>query len=208
MAAYTGTKCVAEAGHLTGDGWAVAANMMERATVWPAMAESFAHADGDLAHRLLGALDAAEGEGGDMRGRQSAALVVVGPEPAAAGLGVSIDVRVDDHPAPLDELRRLVDLSAAYTEFDLALARVEQLDLEGALNGVGRALDLHPGFLDARVARLSLLLVLDRSDQARAELDAWSDTIDRDRLSLVWHRMIASGLVPLDVSVVDQLLAR
>jgi uncharacterized Ntn-hydrolase superfamily protein len=118
-AAHTGGLCIADAGHVTGDGWSVQANMMRRDTVWDAMAGAFQAATGDLADRMLAALDAAEAEGGDIRGRQSAALLVV---PATGSAWEhTIDVRVDDHPEPLVELRRLVAMRKAYiSEVDSA----------------------------------------------------------------------------------------
>jgi uncharacterized Ntn-hydrolase superfamily protein len=111
-AAHTGDDCIAEAGHLTGDGFSVQANIMDQDGVWPAMAEAFEAAKGTLARRLLAALDAAEAAGGDWRGRQAGAILVV----PASGLPwerVS-DLRVDDHPEPLGELRRLLDMEEAY----------------------------------------------------------------------------------------------
>jgi uncharacterized Ntn-hydrolase superfamily protein len=74
---HTGAQCIAEAGAIAGEGFSVQANMMARASVWSAMANAFAAAKGELALRLLAALDAAEAEGGDIRGRQSAAIVIV-----------------------------------------------------------------------------------------------------------------------------------
>jgi uncharacterized Ntn-hydrolase superfamily protein len=114
VATHTGERCIAEAGHRTGDGWSVQANMMTNATVPDAMAEAFTTAEGDLAFRLLAALDAAEAEGGDIRGRQSAALVVVGGGPDVPHWDNVYDVRIDDHPEPLVELRRLVEIRRAY----------------------------------------------------------------------------------------------
>jgi uncharacterized Ntn-hydrolase superfamily protein len=118
VATHTGERCIAEAGHRTGDGWSVQANMMLRATVPDAMAEAFTTCEGELALRLLAALDAAEAEGGDIRGRQSAALVVVGGERGAPPWEHVFDVRVDDHPEPLVELRRLVGIRRAYRTMD------------------------------------------------------------------------------------------
>jgi uncharacterized Ntn-hydrolase superfamily protein len=111
-AVHTGEACIPEAGHRTGEGYSVQANMMRNDRVWPAMAEAFEEADGSLARRLLATLDAAEAAGGDWRGRQAAGLLVVPGE----GLPweVVIDLRVDDHPEPLDELRRLLDLQEGY----------------------------------------------------------------------------------------------
>lgn len=116
VATHTGRRCIAEAGHRTGDGWSVQANMMTNATVPDAMAEAFTSTEGDLAFRMLAALDAAEAEGGDIRGRQSAALVVVGGGDAVPHGDRVYDVRVDDHPEPLAELRRLTEIRRAYRE--------------------------------------------------------------------------------------------
>jgi uncharacterized Ntn-hydrolase superfamily protein len=112
VAVHTGDECIPCAGHVQGEHWSCQANMMARDTVPAAMSEAFAAAEGELTERLLAALDAAEGEGGDVRGRQSAALVVVAAdgEPWRA----RINLRVEDHDAPLAELRRLVTLANAY----------------------------------------------------------------------------------------------
>jgi uncharacterized Ntn-hydrolase superfamily protein len=112
VAAHTGTACMAFAGHVTGDGVSCQANIMASATVWPAMLEAFKAAAGSLDQRLLAALDAAEREGGDLRGRQSAAILVVPPEGEPWRAAVSL--RVEDHPDPLPELRRLIALHHAY----------------------------------------------------------------------------------------------
>ncbi|HZN14141.1 MAG TPA: DUF1028 domain-containing protein [Acidimicrobiales bacterium] len=112
IAVHTGDRCITHAGHHAGDGWSVQANMMRGEGVPEAMADAFTSATGDLADRMLAALDAAEAAGGDVRGRQSAALVV--------GYGEGkpwerlIDVGVDDTADPLGELRRLVRVRRAY----------------------------------------------------------------------------------------------
>lgn len=100
------------AGHVTGEQVSCQANIMASPEVWPAMLEAFSTAAGPLASRLLAALDAAQAAGGDIRGRQSAALLVV----PAAGEPWKFDIRlhVEDHPEPLAELRRLYDLQRAY----------------------------------------------------------------------------------------------
>jgi uncharacterized Ntn-hydrolase superfamily protein len=112
VAAHTGSSCIPYAGHVTDEGVSCQANIMAAERVWPAMLEVFRAATGSLAHRLLGALDAAEGEGGDIRGRQSAAILVVPAEGEPWRTVVSL--RVEDHPDPLPELRRLVTLREAY----------------------------------------------------------------------------------------------
>jgi uncharacterized Ntn-hydrolase superfamily protein len=112
VAAHTGEGCMAFAGDQAGDGYSVQANMMASAAVWPAMAEAFEAAEGPLARRLLAALRAAEGAGGDVRGRQSSAIVVAPADGEPWRL--SVDLRVEDHPEPLDEIERLLDLAEAY----------------------------------------------------------------------------------------------
>lgn len=114
-AAHTGPRCIRDCGQLVGDGFTVQANMMSRDTVWGAMAAAYRAAEGSLARRLLAALDAAEAEGGDFRGPQSAALLVVKGEPTGfAWKGRVSNLRVDDHQDPLGELRRLLELEEDY----------------------------------------------------------------------------------------------
>lgn len=141
-ASHTGPDCITEAGHRRGHGYSCQANMMARGTVPAAMATAFTATEGELADRLLAALDAAEGEGGDVRGRQSAALLVV---PASGeAWQTRIDLRVEDHPDPLSELWRLRELQRAY---DLA-GQADELMGQGRADEAGalyrRAAELVP----------------------------------------------------------------
>lgn len=121
-AAHTGLETIPAAGHLVGDGFTVQGNLLARDTCWPAMARAYETATADglpFSERLLRALEAAEGEGGDVRGRQSAAIAIVeGHLHAVPWKGSVLDARVDDHPAPVPELRRIVGLYEAYALFD------------------------------------------------------------------------------------------
>jgi uncharacterized Ntn-hydrolase superfamily protein len=115
VAAHTGASCIPAAGHTTGVGFSCQANLMEKDTVWDAMAEAFTSSTGPLAERMMDALDAAEKEGGDIRGRQSAAMLVVSGKPTGHSWEDRIiDLRVDDAPDPLAELRRLLRVKRAY----------------------------------------------------------------------------------------------
>ena len=115
VAVHTGTRCIAKAGHVAGSGFSVQANMMKKDTVWGAMAEAFQKAQGDLAERLLAALQAAQAEGGDIRGKQSAAMLVAdGIRSEEPYEHILINLRVDDHPEPLVELERLLHIQHAY----------------------------------------------------------------------------------------------
>jgi uncharacterized Ntn-hydrolase superfamily protein len=112
-ATHSGPGCIAFAGHAAGDDFSAQANMMSSDGVWPAMAAAFAQTTGTLARRMVSALRAAEAAGGDARGKQSCALVVV--PPAGAAWERTVELRVEDHPEPLDELERLLVLHDAYT---------------------------------------------------------------------------------------------
>jgi uncharacterized Ntn-hydrolase superfamily protein len=133
VAAHTGSTTIPEAGHIVGDGFSVQANMMLKNTVWPAMAEAYGGAKGELVDRLLAALDAAEAEGGDIRGRQSAAIRIV--EAKSTGrpwIDTIFDLRVDDAAEPLIEIRRLVAVRRAYIHMRLANEAAQRSDLETA----------------------------------------------------------------------------
>jgi uncharacterized Ntn-hydrolase superfamily protein len=112
VAAHTGELCIPDAGHRTGEGYSVQANIMRTPDVWPAMAEAFESARGSLSRRMLAALEAAQEAGGDWRGMQAAGLLVVPAE--GKPWEVVTDLRVDDHPEPLKELRRLLDRHDGY----------------------------------------------------------------------------------------------
>jgi uncharacterized Ntn-hydrolase superfamily protein len=119
VATHTGRLDIPAAGGQSGHQFVVQANLMEKPTVWPAMARAFEGASGHLADRMLAALDAAEAEGGDIRGRQSAALLVVkGTSSGRPWADRVYDLRVEDHPAPLVELRRLVSVARAYNHMN------------------------------------------------------------------------------------------
>jgi uncharacterized Ntn-hydrolase superfamily protein len=134
VAAHTGDRCVDAAGHEMGEGFSCQANLMERVTVWGAMATAYRDASGDLRHRLLATLDAAEGEAGDIRGRQSAAILVVAAEASGDRYRDTIcDLRVEDHPEPVPELRRLVELGRAYDRMEHAEELILKDDLQAAL---------------------------------------------------------------------------
>ena len=114
VAAHTGSRDIPAAGHIVGNRFSVQANLMRNDAVWPAMARAFESSTGDLAERMINALDAAEAAGGDIRGKQSAALVVVSGDPNEPSWNRVFDLRVEDHPNPLDELRRLMRVARAY----------------------------------------------------------------------------------------------
>ena len=169
VAVHTGATCIAHAGHVVGPGFTAQANMMTAAGVPEAMAAAFTAAPGMLALRLLAALDAAEALGGDIRGRQSAALVVVRGEPVdRPGHDRLVDVRVDDHGDPLGELRRLVGLSLAYRSMDEAEEAMTSGDLATAQAIYARSIAQQPANVEFPFWHAVLLMGLGREAEARS----------------------------------------
>ena len=145
VAAFTGARAIRAAGHHTGKQYSVQANLMEKPGVWPVMARAFESTKGDLAERLLAALEAAEREGGDIRGRQSAAMIVVGPTSTGRPWADRrIDLRIEDHPAPVTELRRLVTLARVYQKLNEGDEWVTKNDMPRAVEAYGAATSLLP----------------------------------------------------------------
>jgi uncharacterized Ntn-hydrolase superfamily protein/phosphohistidine phosphatase SixA len=167
VAAHTGSRCVPEAGHLVGDGFSVQANLMLSAQVWPAMAEAFKASAGPLAERLVTALEAAQAAGGDIRGAQSAALLVVRAEPGgAAWEDRLVDLRVEDHPQPVAELRRLLRVQRAYEHMNRGDAALEAGDVEGALAAYRAAEAMFPDNLEMQYWHAVALANLGRVQEA------------------------------------------
>ena len=142
LAAHTGDGCMDFAGHSIGAEFSAQANMMASEAVWPAMATAFEAASGPLERRLLAALEAAEEAGGDVRGKQSAALLVVPSE--GDTWRAKVELRVEDAPEPLAELRRLLDLHDAYEIADRADSLAGQGRHHEAAELYGRAAEAAP----------------------------------------------------------------
>ena len=189
VAQHMGARCLPQAGMACGPGFAAQANMMARDTVWGAMAAAYEEArrseQGDLADWLLAALEAAQAEGGDIRGQQTAALLVVGPRNRRAPL---VDLRVDHHPQPLHELRRLIDLHRAY-EAEYRIGDLAASGERGRAYGlVQEVLALAPGEEYLRyLCAVHLAGGLQRQDEALALLrplaerrPMWMEYLRRD----------------------------
>ncbi|MCP4702980.1 MAG: DUF1028 domain-containing protein [candidate division Zixibacteria bacterium] len=205
ISTHTGDKCIAEAGHQVGKNYSVQANLMRNNTVWSAMAEAFENAEGDLAERMMKALEAAEVEGGDIRGKQSAAMIVV----AAKSTGMKwldniIDVRVDDSPAPLPELRRLIDVNRAYNLMNKGDELISQKKFEEANNVYSKAAELSPGNMEILFWQAATLVEIGEIERAlpifkevfKAE-ESWRTLIPR---------LVKAELLPDDESIIKQIM--
>ena len=144
-AVYTGKKCIAEAGHLQGKGYSVQANMMLNATVWPAMSEAFENSSGPLEDRLIIALEAAEAAGGDIRGKQSAAILVVNAKPTGKKwVDEKVNISIDDHATPIEELKRILNIKKAYDFMNEGDVALEKDDTKLALELYKKSFEMYP----------------------------------------------------------------
>lgn len=150
-AAYTGSKCIPEASHIVGDNYCVQANLMLSNLVWSEMSKAFESSDGPLAERLIAALEAAQNVGGDIRGQQSAAILVVRGE-ATGKLWEDryIDLRVEDHPEPVKEIKRLLKVFRAYEHMNNGDLAVEKNDMKLAMEHYSAAMKMFPENLEMK----------------------------------------------------------
>jgi uncharacterized Ntn-hydrolase superfamily protein len=145
VAAHTGKNCIPEAGHMIGDGFSCQANLMLKNTVWKAMARAFETTKGELVDRLLAALEAAEQEGGDIRGRQSAALIVVRGKSSGVWWKDRIyDLRIEDHPNPVAELRRLIKINKAYNHMNQGDEYLTEKKVDEAVKEYTKGMNIYP----------------------------------------------------------------
>lgn len=168
--AFTGSRCLDWAGSKVGKNYAVQGNILASEDVVNRMVYRFESTQGDLAERLVAALDGGQEAGGDARGRQSAAMLVVRRNRGRAGYGDRyIDLRVEDHTDPIVELKRLLVMHHVYGLIDEGEDKMTTGDLEGALKAVKSALSLNPGNDDAHIDYAIICLKLDRKQEALKE---------------------------------------
>ncbi len=149
--AFTGKNCIEYAGHLIEDNFAVQANLMRKNTVWAAMAKAFKNAKGSLAEKMLVAMEAAQKEGGDIRGKQSAAILVVrGKSTGNSWEDRLVDLRVEDNENPLKEMRRLLTIHKAYEFMNKGDLAVEHNDFKLAKEHYKKAQKLNPTNLEMK----------------------------------------------------------
>jgi uncharacterized Ntn-hydrolase superfamily protein len=204
--AWTGKNDIYAAGHIVGKDFSVQANLMLNDKVWPAMAQAFANTKGDLADRMLAALDAAQAVGGDIRGRQSAAIVVVTGRPTGLAWKDRIfDLRVDDSSEPLQDLRRLVTLQRAYNHMNAGDLAVEKKDNEGALSEYSAAEKLVPDSAEMIYWHAVALVNMGRVDES---LPLFRKVFAMDKnWAILTPRLPKSGLMPDDPKLIERILS-
>jgi len=231
VAVWSGEKDIQAAGHVAagtvradvapisggkfsvGTDFSTEANLMANDKVWPAMAKAYQESNGDLAERMLAALDAAQAVGGDIRGKQSAALIVVeGKRQKAPWEGRVFDLRVDDAAAPLKELRRLVTLQRAYNHMNAGDLAVEHKDNETALKEYAAAEEITSkteGVLPSRLAEMvywhAVALVNMKRVEEALPLFKKCFSIEKSWVELT-PRLPAAGLLPDDPKLIERIV--
>lgn len=209
VAAYTGPMCIQAAGHRVGKQFSAQANLMANDRVWPAMAEAFENSAGDLADRMLAALEAGEAAGGDIRGRQSAAILVVKGASTGrpwAGADRVFDLRVDDHAEPLQELRRLVRLQRAYNHANRGDELMAGGEVEDALREYASAAGLAPEILELPFWQAVTLASAGREAEA---MPIFAAVFAREpQWAALLPRLPAAGLLPDDPALIERILSR
>ena len=145
VATHTGKGCVEHAGHIIGDNYSVQANVMTNSTVPKAMVNAFENSKGDLADKMMAALEAAEEEGGDLRGKQSASMLIVTGNPTGvAWKDTKLNLTIEDHSTPLIELKRLIRIHRAYEHANIGDKYIEEGKIDEALIEYEKAVEYYP----------------------------------------------------------------
>ncbi|HSO74352.1 MAG TPA: DUF1028 domain-containing protein [Blastocatellia bacterium] len=204
--AHTGLKNIPAAGHVVGKDYSVQANLMLNDKVWPAMSRAFETTKGDLAERMMAALEAAEEAGGDIRGKQSAALIVVTGKPTGRPWADRLfDLRVDDSNEPLKELRRLVRLQRAYNHMNAGDLAVEVKDNDRALAEYSAAAKLVPDNAEMVYWHAVALVNMGRLDES-LPLFKRVFAMDKNWVTLT-PRLAKVGLIPDDAKLIQRIVA-
>ncbi len=194
VAAFTGKNCIQPAGHIEGKNYSVQANLMSNDKIWGAMSNAFENSKGPLAERMVAALEAAENAGGDIRGKQSAALLVFSGKPTGKiWIDKLVDLRVDDHPEPIKEIKRLLKVHRAYEHMNNGDLAVEKNDMETAMKEYSAAMEMFPDNLEMKYWTAVTLANNNRIDDA---LKLFKEVFEKDKnWKILTPRLIPSGLL-------------
>jgi len=206
VSAFTGEKCIESAGHFVGDNFSVQANMMLNDKVIPAMKKAFLdNSDLPLAERIIKVFEAAENVGGDIRGKQSAALIVVGAKKTSnVWEDKKIDLRVDDNINPIKEIKRLLKVHRAYEHMNKGDLAIEENDMEKALNEYGKAQVLFPENYEMSFWKAIALLNNGKKEAARPILKrVFKENSNWKKLI---YRLPKSGIIIMKSKELDSYL--
>ena len=204
--AFTGEKCIESAGHFVGENFSVQANMMLNDKVIPAMKKAFQdNSNLPLAERIIKVFEAAESVGGDIRGKQSAALIVVGAEKTSnVWEDKKIDLRVDDSSNPIKEIKRLLKVQRAYDHMNKGDLAIEENDMDKALSEYGKAQVLFPENHEMSFWKAIALLNNGKKEAARPILKKLFK--ENPNWKKLIYRLPKSGLILMKFNELDSYL--
>ena len=205
VAVHTSKNCIYAAGHKLGKNYSVQANLMEKESVWDAMAKAFEETKGDLAEKMMASLESAEIEGGDIRGKQSASMLIVTGEPTGIDWKDTVmDIRIDDSPEPLKELKRLIRIHKAYQHANKGDHYLEVSEVDKALAEYEKASTLYPENPELPYWSAVSLAKIGKLDKA---LPVFSKVFKKDpRLKKMTPRLVDVGLLPKDEDILEKIM--
>jgi len=205
VTAHTGNRCIEHAGHIIGENYSVQANIMAKSTVPKAMAKAFDNSKGDLADRMMAALEAAQAEGGDIRGKQSAAMLIVSGDPTGVvWKDTKLSLRIEDHSTPLIELKRLIRIHRAYQHANMGDHYMETEEIEKALLEYKKAEQYYPENAELPYWSAITLVNANRLDDA---LPIFKSVFQRNpNLKEMTPRLIKSGLLKDDKEILRKIM--
>ena len=205
VASHTGIKCINHAGHQIGNNYSVQANIMEKPTVCSAMGRAFENTKGDLADRMMASLEAAENEGGDLRGKQSASMLIVTGNPTGvAWKDIVMDIRIDDHKEPLKELKRLIRINRAYKHANKGDHYLELEKIDEAMAEYEKASYYYPE--NPELPYWSAITLAGIGDLDKA-LPIFEDVFYREpNLRTLTPRLVNSGILPNDNDLIEAIM--
>ena len=206
VAAYTGKKCIESAGDIQGKNFSAQANMMLNENIWPAMAKSFDTSKGTLAERLVVALEAAQKAGGDIRGKQSAALLVVSGKPTGkVWKDRKVDLRVEDSDEPIKEIKRLLTVHQAYEHMNNGDLAVEKNDMKLAMDEYSAAEKMFPDNLEMKYWKA---VTLANNGELDKSLPIFIEVFNKDKnWKTLTKRIVKNGLLTVDEKSLNKILS-
>lgn len=203
--AFTGNKCIEGAGHIVGENYSVQANLMLNDLVPKAMADVFEKTKGPLAERMIAAMVAAQNAGGDIRGQQSASILVVrGNSTGNLWEDRLIDLRVEDHPQPIEEIKRLLKVYRAYEHMNNGDVAVEKNDMELAMKEYSAAMAMFPENLEMKYWTAVTLVNVGELEKA---LPMFKEIFSKDEnWKILTPRLIKNEMLNADAETLQKIM--
>jgi len=206
VAAHTGRDCIPDAGHVVGKNYSVQANMMLNDKIWPAMSKAFEeNEDQPLAERMMVTMQAAQDAGGDIRGQQSAAILVVkGKSTGKVWEDRKIDLRVEDHPEAVAEMARVLKVFRAYEHMNNGDLAIEHQEMDKALDEYGAAQEMFPGNLEMKYWTAVSLVNINKLDEA---LPLFKEVFSKDtNWKTLTPRIVKNGMLTVDKKTLNKIM--